>query len=131
MRFDVRGEPLKVGTCHCLSCRKASGAAYVSYADWAADRFSFTGETRTFNGRVFKIEEHVERLYRSLKYLRIDPGLSSGQMIEISEEVSERNRHLLGPGEDHWVGQRISRGVHRQDGQLLIVLDVDRILAID
>ena len=53
VRFEVRGEPLKVGTCHCLSCRKATGAAYVSYADWAADRFSFTGEIRTFNGRSF------------------------------------------------------------------------------
>lgn len=72
--------------------------------------------TRTFNGRVFKIEEHVERLYRSLKYLRIDPGLSPAEMIAISEEVSARNRHLLGPGEDHWVGQRISRGVNRVDG---------------
>jgi len=72
--------------------------------------------TRTFNGRVFKIAEHVERLYRSLKYLRIDPGLSPAKMIEISEEVSARNRHLLGPGEDHWVGQRISRGVHRAEG---------------
>jgi branched-chain amino acid aminotransferase len=49
--------------------------------------------TRTFNGRVFKIEEHIERLYRSLKYLRIDSGLSPAQMIEISEEVSARNRH--------------------------------------
>ena len=72
--------------------------------------------TRTFNGRVFKIEEHVRRLYRSLKYLRIDPGLSPAEMIEISETVSERNRHLLGPGEDHWVGQRISRGVNRVAG---------------
>jgi branched-chain amino acid aminotransferase len=80
------------------------------YGDGAFDM------TRTFNGRVFKIREHVERLYRSLKYLRIDPGLSPAQMIEISEEVSARNRHLLGPGEDHWVGQRISRGVHRAQG---------------
>jgi branched-chain amino acid aminotransferase len=72
--------------------------------------------TRTFNGRVFKIAEHVERLYRSLKYLRIDPGLSPAEMIAISEEVSARNRHLLGPDEDHWVGQRISRGINRVDG---------------
>ena len=72
--------------------------------------------TRTFNGRIFKIEEHVERLYRSLKYLRIDPGLSPAEMIAISEEVSARNRHLIGPGEDHWVGQRISRGVNRVEG---------------
>jgi branched-chain amino acid aminotransferase len=80
------------------------------YGDGAFDM------TRTFNGRVFKIAEHIQRLYRSLKYLRIDPGLSPAQMIEISEQVNERNRHLLGPGEDHWVGQRISRGVHRAEG---------------
>jgi branched-chain amino acid aminotransferase len=72
--------------------------------------------TRTFNGRVFKLKEHVLRLYRSLKVLRIDPGLSPTEMIVVSEEVSERNLHLLGPGEDHWVGQRISRGVKRVEG---------------
>jgi len=72
--------------------------------------------TRTFNGRVFKLEEHVERLYRSLKVLRIDPGLSPAEMIEISAEVSARNRHLLGPDEDHWLGQRISRGINKVEG---------------
>jgi branched-chain amino acid aminotransferase len=72
--------------------------------------------TRTFNGRMFKIDEHIERLYRSLKVLRIDPGLSPKEMIGISEQVSERNRHLLGPDEDHWVGQRVSRGVNKVEG---------------
>lgn len=67
--------------------------------------------TRTFGHRLFKVKEHVDRLYRSLKYLRIDPGLTPAQMIEITDEVFERNRHLV-PGEDDvWVGQRISRGV--------------------
>jgi branched-chain amino acid aminotransferase len=73
---------------------------------------------RTFNGRVFRLEEHVERLYRSLKYLRIDPGLSPAEMIEISREVIGRNVHLLGPDEDYWVAQRISRGVQKVDGDL-------------
>jgi branched-chain amino acid aminotransferase len=73
---------------------------------------------RTFNGRVFRLEEHVERLYRSLKYLRIDPGLSPAEMIEISREVIGRNVHLLGPDEDYWVAQRISRGVQKADGDL-------------
>jgi len=72
--------------------------------------------TRTFNGRLFKIKEHVERLYRSLKVLRIDPGLSPAEMIRVSEEVNQRNLHLLGPDEDQWVGQRISRGIHRAEG---------------
>lgn len=67
--------------------------------------------TRSFNGRSFKMKEHVERLYRSLKYLRIDPGLTPAEIVDISEEVLNRNRHLLGQGDDYWIGQRISRGV--------------------
>jgi branched-chain amino acid aminotransferase len=67
--------------------------------------------TRTFNGTLFKVKEHVDRLYRSLAYLRIDIGLSAAQMIEVTHEVTRRNLHLLRPGDDFWVGQRISRGI--------------------
>ena len=67
--------------------------------------------TRTFGHRLFKVKEHVDRLYRSLKYLRIDPGFGPDKMCALTEEVFERNRHLLGPDDDYWVGQRISRGV--------------------
>lgn len=67
--------------------------------------------TRTFNGRPFKVEDHIERLYRSLAYLRIDIGITSKEMAEITHEVVGRNAHLLAAGDDYWVGQRISRGV--------------------
>jgi branched-chain amino acid aminotransferase len=67
--------------------------------------------TRTFHGRPFKLKEHIERFYRSLRYLRIDPGLSPGEMIAVSEQVLERNRHFLTPDTDYWLGQRVSRGV--------------------
>ncbi|GAB4187620.1 MAG: branched-chain-amino-acid transaminase [Thalassobaculales bacterium] len=66
--------------------------------------------TRSFGHRIFKLKEHVERLYKSLKYLEIDPGLSPAEMIRLSEECFARNRHLLGPDDDYWLGQRISRG---------------------
>jgi branched-chain amino acid aminotransferase len=67
--------------------------------------------TRTFGHRVFKLAEHVERLYRSLRYLRIDPGLTQEAMIEITGEVVRRNLPLLEPDEDYWVTQRVSRGL--------------------
>ena len=67
--------------------------------------------TRTFHGRPFKLKEHVDRLYRSLRYLRIDLGLSPAEMVAASEEVLERNRHFLTPETDYWLGQRVSRGV--------------------
>jgi branched-chain amino acid aminotransferase len=67
--------------------------------------------TRTFGHRVFKLAEHVERLYRSLRYLRIDPGIPPARMIEITDDVVRRNLPLLEPDEDYWVTQRVSRGV--------------------
>ena len=67
--------------------------------------------TRTFNGKPFKVKEHIDRFYRSLAYLRIDIGLKPAEMIEITHEVVRRNAHLLGKGDDFWVGQRVSRGV--------------------
>lgn len=67
--------------------------------------------TRTFEGRIFRLEEHVERLYRSLRYLGIDVGLEPKEMIAISEEVVERNEPLRAAAGDWWVAQRISRGV--------------------
>jgi len=72
--------------------------------------------TRSFNGKAFRLEEHIARLFRSLKYLDIDPGLSPVEMAAISEDVLSRNRHLLGPGEDYWLAQRISRGINRVQG---------------
>jgi branched-chain amino acid aminotransferase len=75
--------------------------------------------TRTFGHRLFKVREHIDRLYRSLRYLRIDPGLGPAEMIAATEETFERNRHLLGPEDDYWVGQRISRGVKEVPGDNL------------
>jgi branched-chain amino acid aminotransferase len=80
------------------------------YGDGAFDM------TRSFGHRLFKVKQHVDRLYRSLKYLRIDPGFGPQKMCTLTEEVFERNRHLLAPDDDYWVGQRISRGVKKVEG---------------
>ena len=73
--------------------------------------------TRTFGHRVFKLKEHIDRFYNSLRYVRIDPGMSPGEMIRLSEEVLERNMHLLGSDDDYWLGQRVSRGVDAAPGE--------------
>src|ERR1700731_286093 len=38
------------------------------YGDGAFDM------TRTFNGRPFRLKEHIDRFYRSLRYLPLRPG---------------------------------------------------------
>jgi len=77
----------------------------VKYGDAVFDT------TRTFGHRIFKLREHLERLYRSLRYVRIDPGLSLDEMAAITEDVVTRNLPLIGPDEDYWVSQRITRGI--------------------
>jgi branched-chain amino acid aminotransferase len=71
--------------------------------------------TRTFGHRIFKLREHIDRLYRSLRYLRIDPGLPPPTMAEVTEEVLRRNLPLLEPDDDYWVTQRVSRGLDASD----------------
>ena len=73
--------------------------------------------SRTFGGRVFKLQEHIDRLYRSLRYTQINPGLTPGQMKTITEEVLERNVPLLEEYEDYWVFQRVSRGLSSVGGE--------------
>ncbi len=66
--------------------------------------------TRTFNHKLFKLHEHLDRLFRSLSYVRIDCGLDYAAMQRATEEVVERNLHLLGAGDDYTVWHVISRG---------------------
>ena len=66
--------------------------------------------TRTFRHKPFKLKEHNDRLFRSLKYTRIDCGMSQDEMEAAALEVIERNKDLLGPDDDYAVWQVVSRG---------------------
>ena len=65
---------------------------------------------RTVRGEIFRLKEHIDRLYRSLRYLRIEPPESPDEMGEATEEVVRRNLSRLPEGEDYWVFQNVSRG---------------------
>jgi branched-chain amino acid aminotransferase len=65
---------------------------------------------RTFNGKIFRLREHLERLERSLRMTRIDPGLSMEELARVTEETVRRNQPLVEPHGDFWVYQTISRG---------------------
>lgn len=66
---------------------------------------------RTFNGKSFRMKEHIDRLYRSLKYVRIDPGMTADEMLDLSEEAISRNEQYRGPVGDYRVNQWVTRGV--------------------
>ena len=70
---------------------------------------------RTVKHRIFKLKEHIDRLYNSLRYIQVDPRISPKEMTAITEEVVARNLHLIDADDDYWVSQRISRGSDSAD----------------
>lgn len=70
-----------------------------------------TESTRTFAHRPFKLVQHIERLYKSLKVTRIDPGYSLEEITRLSQEVLEINLPLIGTEDDYWLVHNITRGI--------------------
>jgi branched-chain amino acid aminotransferase len=66
---------------------------------------------RSVAHKPFLFKEHVDRLYKSLGYLRLDPGLSPKEMLGLTHEIFEKNRPLLAEHDDYWVSQWVSRGM--------------------
>lgn len=59
-----------------------------------------TEQTRTFHRRLWRLDQHLDRLFRSLRYTRMDIGLSREQLAAISHELIEHNARLLGDGDE-------------------------------
>ena len=71
--------------------------------------------TRTFGHRIFKLDEHLDRLFRSLTYTRLEPGLDRDDFKTATEAVVAHNLATVPDDEDIWVTQRVSRGLDEAD----------------
>ena len=65
---------------------------------------------RTFGHKPYRLEEHIARLYRSMKYVRFDTGLSEAAMIDITGKVIAHNTALLSEGEELGIIQFVTAG---------------------
>ena len=75
-----------------------------------------TESTRTFLQKPFKLDEHVERLYYSLKIMRIDMEMTPDQMRQATLATAQRNLPLYGEDEDIWLVHNVSRGAYPPSG---------------
>lgn len=57
-----------------------------------------TEMTRTFRLQPFRLGDHLDRLFRSLRYVRLDIGMSKDQLAAISNELIAHNGQLLDDG---------------------------------
>jgi len=89
--------------------------AKVSFRDYGFSVGDGVFDTlRTFGHKPFLLDDHIARLYRSLRYVNLDPGLSPAEMARHTIDVIERNLSLITPDDDYWVTQWISRGLRSE-----------------
>lgn len=83
---------------------------------------------RTIRHKPFRLRAHVSRLFRSMRYLRIDCGMSQTELVDKSMEVLEANLHLIDDDEDYWLFQRVTPGTHdgfegKDAGQATVIIE--------
>lgn len=66
--------------------------------------------TRTFNHIPYKLDQHLERLYRGLETLKIEPGISPESLSEITKETLDRNLKTQPENVDWQILQYVSKG---------------------
>jgi branched-chain amino acid aminotransferase len=85
--------------------------AVVSYRDRGFRHGDAAFDTlRTFHHELFRLEQHLDRLDRSLRYIGIDPGVDRRSLVEQMTGLVRTNAALLEPEDDYWVTIRVSRG---------------------
>ncbi|MGZ0168620.1 MAG: aminotransferase class IV [Planctomycetales bacterium] len=72
---------------------------------------SVTESIRTFRHEPFRLKDHIDRLFRSMKVARIDPGHSPEELTRITLDVLDANRSVMGEDDDCWIVHNISRGL--------------------
>ena len=69
-------------------------------------------QLRTFGGKLFRLDKHLQRLARSLEIVGVDPGLSLEQIGEVAIDLAGRNHALLDPADDLGLTMFITPGVY-------------------
>jgi hypothetical protein len=104
IRYCAAGPPRGITICHCMTCRRASGAPLVAWSGFAVDRFTFTrGEPA-----IYQSSAGVERGFCShcgtqLTYRRQD----AADTIDVTI-ASMDDPEVIAPEDHTWVQSRLS-----------------------
>ena len=73
---------------------------------------------RTYHHQPLRLAEYIERFFRSLDYLGIDPGVTREQLADIARLVLATNLPLIGENEEYQIVMRCTRGGNYQTDAL-------------
>jgi len=57
-------------------------------------------QLRTFGGKLFRLDDHLDRLHQSLQVVGVEAGMTLDELGEIGRELVSQNHRLLAPGDD-------------------------------
>lgn len=69
-------------------------------------------QLRTFNGKLFRLDEHLNRMERSLEIVGVNAGLSRDDWKQVATELVERNRSSIDAADDLAVALWVTPGTH-------------------
>ena len=77
IRFRIEEEPAWVGACHCVDCRKISGAPYTVWAGFKNKNFEvLSGIPKKFQSSKNVIRSFCENCSSPCTFIYIDPNVS-------------------------------------------------------
>jgi len=66
--------------------------------------------SRTFNGAPWRMRGHIDRLYLSCRYARLDPGMSADALESLTNDLIEQNRGAYQSADEFRINHWVSRG---------------------
>ncbi len=111
VRYQVDGEPAMVTHCHCRNCRRSTGAPFVTWAEFRADRFRLlTGRPATLAASNGVVRAFCARCGSHLTYRRTDtPGALDVTVGTLDDPEALR------PADHTWTSRKLS-WIHLGDG---------------
>jgi branched-subunit amino acid aminotransferase/4-amino-4-deoxychorismate lyase len=88
----------------------ASQAALPLFDAGLVQGAAVTEQARTFHKRPYRLGARLDRLFRSLAVVGMDPGLSKDDLAAVSTELVAHNAALLGDGAELGVIQFVTPG---------------------
>jgi branched-subunit amino acid aminotransferase/4-amino-4-deoxychorismate lyase len=96
----------------------AAEASLPVYDAGVAFGAAVTEITRTFHHRPFRLADHLDRLFRSLRYAHLEIDLSPEKLTAITLDLVAHNAQFLGEGEDLGINHFVTAGEVRTYARL-------------
>ena len=100
VRFEIVGEPIRTGLCHCMTCRKFHGSAFNPFVVFRFEQVFIAGGLK-----AWRSSDHASRLSCEVCSSPVCYQEDEGDEIEMNFGSFD-DTSLFTPGYENWVDNR-------------------------